>query len=138
MLCEAAAYYKAKGKTLLDVLEGLYAEHGFYLDAITNAVHKGAAGVEKIKALLEALRNDPPKEAGGIAVTGVEDYLSADMTAKGFPPSNVLRYTFADGSWLAVRPSGTEPKCKYYYCVVGKDRTEAAAKHAAMKAAFEK
>ncbi|MBP3397110.1 MAG: phospho-sugar mutase [Clostridia bacterium] len=138
MLCEAAAYYKAKGKTLLDVLEGLYAEHGFYLDAITNAVHKGAAGVEKIKALLEALRNDPPKEAGGIDVTGVEDYLSADMTAKGFPPSNVLRYTFADGSWLAVRPSGTEPKCKYYYCVVGKDRTEAAAKHAAMKAAFEK
>ena len=138
MLCEAAAYYKAKGKTLLDVLEGLYAEHGFYLDAITNAVHKGAAGVAKIAALLEGLRSDPPKEAGGIAVTGVEDYLSADMMAKGFPPSNVLRYTFADGSWLAVRPSGTEPKCKYYYCVVGKDRTEAAAKHAAMKAAFEK
>jgi phosphoglucomutase len=138
MLCEAAAYYKAQGKTLIDVLEELYAEHGYYLDAITNAVHKGAAGIAKIAALLEDLRKDPPKEAAGIAVVGVEDYLCADMIAKGFPASNVLRYTFADGSWLAVRPSGTEPKCKYYYCVVGRDRAEAAAKHAAMREIFEK
>ncbi|MBE6595492.1 MAG: phospho-sugar mutase [Ruminococcaceae bacterium] len=138
MLCEAAAYYKAQGKTLFDVLQSLYAEHGYYLDAITNAVHKGAAGVEKIKALLEGLRNDPPHEAGGIAVVDVEDYLSDTMKEKGFPTSNVLRYTFADGSWLAVRPSGTEPKCKYYYCVVGKSPAEAVAKHAAMRAVFEK
>jgi len=137
MLCEAAAYYRRQGKTLIDVLNDLYAEHGYFLDAQTNVVHKDAAGVEKIAALLENLRKDPPREAAGIAVTEVEDYLSERMRHRGFPPSNVLRYLLADGSWVAVRPSGTEPKCKYYYCVVGESREEAAEKHAAMRKVFE-
>ncbi len=137
MLCEAAAYYKAKGKTLLDVLRDLYAEHGFYLDALTNVTHKGASGVAKIASLLEDLRRDPPKSAAGVAVTAVEDYLSEEMRRQGFPPSNVLRYSFADGSWVAVRPSGTEPKCKYYYCIVAPDREAAEEKLAAFKQVFE-
>ena len=138
MLCEAAAYYKTKGKTLEDVLQDLYREHGYFLDAQTNVVHKGADGQEKIAALLSGLREDPPTCVGDLPVVAVEDYLSEEMKAKGFPASNVLRYTLADGSWVAVRPSGTEPKCKYYYCVVGKDCAEANEKHKAMKAVFER
>ena len=137
MLCEAAAYYKAKGKTLLDVLHELYARHGYCLDALTNVYHKGAEGVGKIAALLENLRKNPLRAVGDVKVTAVEDYLTPAMQAKGFPPSNVLRYRFSDGSFVAVRPSGTEPKCKYYYCVMARDKDEATAKLAALKAAFE-
>lgn len=137
MLCEAAAYYKEQGKTLLDVLESLYARHGYYLDTQTNVYHKGAEGAAKIAALLENLRKNPPRAVGNATVTAVEDYLAPEMTEKGFPPSNVLRYLFSDGSFVAVRPSGTEPKCKYYYCVAAADRREAEAKLAALKAVFE-
>ena len=138
MLCEAAAYYKAQGKTLCDVLNDLYCEHGYYLDAQTNVVHKGAAGVSKIAALLETLRRDPPRAIGDITVVAVEDYLSEAMCRAGFPKSNVLRYLLSDGSFVAVRPSGTEPKCKYYYCVTGKTEAEAAVKHATLRAVFER
>lgn len=137
MLCEAAAYYKLKGKTLLDVLEDLYAEHGYFLDALTNVVRIGATGVAEISALLSGLRKSPPAEAGGVPVIRTEDYLSEEMQKAGFPRSNVLRFLFADGSWVAVRPSGTEPKCKYYYCVVGSGKVDAARKYAAMRAVFE-
>ena len=137
MLCEAAAYYKTRGKSLWDVLDDLYAEFGYYHDALTNVVHKGSAGAKKIAALMDSLRNAPPAEADGIAVVDVEDYLSDRMMAAGFPPSNVLRFVLADGSWVAVRPSGTEPKCKYYYCVTGTDRDDALRKHKALRQVFE-
>ncbi len=137
-LAEAAAYYKTQGKTLLDVLADLYKEHGYYLDAQTNVVHKGAAGVSKIAALLENLRKNPPRKIGDISVVAVEDYLGDEMSRQGFPKSNVLRYLLSDGSFVAVRPSGTEPKCKYYYCVVGETREAAQEKHAALRAVFEK
>lgn len=137
MLCEAAAYYKTKGKTLLDVLDDLYAEHGYFLDALTNVVRTGAAGVAEINAILSGLRRNPPDKAGDVPVVRVEDYLSTQMQNAGFPRSNVLRFLFADGSWVAVRPSGTEPKCKYYYCVVGAGKADAERKHAAMRAVFE-
>ena len=137
-LAEAAAYYKTLGKTLLDVLDALYAEHGYYLDAQTNVFHKGAAGVSKIAALLENLRKNPPSKVGDLTVTFKEDYLDEEMERLGFPKSNVLRYLLSDGSFVAVRPSGTEPKCKYYYCVVGKTREIAAEKHAALREAFER
>ena len=138
MLCEAAAYYKAQGKTLCDVLDELYAEHGYYLDAQTNVVHKGASGVSKIAALLENLRKNPPRAVGDVTVAAVEDYLSEAMHRAGFPKSNVLRYLLSDGSFVAVRPSGTEPKCKYYYCVVGETSEKATEKHAALRAVFER
>jgi len=138
MLCEAAAYYKTLGKSLWDVLHDLYAEFGYYLDALTNVVHKGSAGAKKIAALVDNLRNEPPTEVEGIVVTEVEDYLSDHMQALGFPSSNVLRFILADGSWVAVRPSGTEPKCKYYYCVTGNDLAAAKAKLSAMRHVFER
>ncbi len=137
MLCEAAAYYKAEGKSLWDVLEELYRAHGYFLDAVTALTLTGAEGAAKMQQMLEELRNAPPTEAGGIAVARVEDYLSPEMQAKGFARSNVLRFVLADGSWVAVRPSGTEPKCKYYYCVRGTDEQDAGAKHALLRAAFE-
>ncbi len=138
MLCEAAAYYKTLGKTLWDVLEDLYAEFGYYLDALTNVVHKGSAGALKIAALTESLRSNPPVACEGVAVVEVEDYKSEHMQAKGFPVSDVLRFLLADGSWVAVRPSGTEPKCKYYYCVTGTDREDAMRKHTALRRVFER
>jgi len=137
MLCEAAAYYKTLGKTLWDVLTDLYKEFGYYLDAQTSVVHKGADGAAKIAALVDRVRCNPPHEVEGIAVVDIEDYLSDRMVEQGFPSSNVLRFVFADGSWVAIRPSGTEPKCKYYYCVTGANKTAAKAKYTALRKAFE-
>ena len=137
MLCEAAAYYNTKGKSLLDVLEEIYAEHGFFYDALDNFAFKGIDGAERISALVNGLRNDPPKLAGDVAVVEMEDYLSEAMAKKGFPESNVLRFILEDGSWCAVRPSGTEPKCKFYFSVVAPDKEKAMAKLTAMKEAFE-
>ena len=138
MLCEAAAYYKAQGKTLWDVLEELYRTHGYFLDAVTALTLTGADGAEKMREMMADLRKAPPTEAGGIAVARVEDYLTPEMQTKGFGKSNALRFVMADGSWVAVRPSGTEPKCKYYYCVVGADEQDAARKHTLLRATFEK
>ena len=138
MLCEAAAYYKEQGKTLLDVLDGLYEKHGFYLDALDNFMFKGIDGADKIKALVNGLRNDPPTAAGDIAVVKVEDFESADMMAAGFPKSNVLKFILADGSWVAVRPSGTEPKCKFYFSVRAENKALAEEKLAIMKTEFER
>ncbi len=138
MLCEAATHYQLKGMTLIDVLEALYAKHGFFLDALDNFTFKGLDGAEKIKALVNGLRNDPPKAVGSIAVLEMEDYASQRMMDAGFPKSDVLRFLLADGSWVAVRPSGTEPKCKFYFCIVAKDRAEANAKLETMRAVFEK
>lgn len=137
-LCEAAAYYKTQGKTLLDVLKDLYRKHGYFKDFLVNVMKTGADGAAEIAALLEGLRKTPPKAVAGVAVTAVEDYLTPAMQAAGFPASNVLRYTLADGSWVAVRPSGTEPKCKYYYCIVAENAEKAETKLAAMRAAFER
>ena len=137
MLCEAAAYYHAQGKTLLDILDDLYAVHGFYLDALDNFMFKGVDGPEKISALVNGLRTNPPKSAGNVAVIEMEDYKSEKMISLGFPSSNVLRFILEDGSWVAVRPSGTEPKCKFYFSVRAKDLAEAEEKLKVMKATFE-
>lgn len=138
MLCEAAAYYKQQGKTLWDVLQELYRAHGYFLDAVTALTLTGADGAEKMKQMMADLRRTPPTEAGGIAVARVEDYLTPEMQAKGFGKSDALRFVMADGSFVAVRPSGTEPKCKYYYCVRGADAADASAKHTRLRAAFER
>ncbi len=138
MLCEAATHYQLKGMTLIDALEALYAKHGFFLDALDNFTFKGLDGAEKIKALVNGLRNDPPKTVGSIAVLDMEDYAAQRMMDAGFPESDVLRFLLADGSWVAVRPSGTEPKCKFYFCIVAKDRAEANAKLEKMREVFEK
>ncbi len=136
MLCEAASYYHEQGKTLLDVLEELYAQHGFFLDAIDNFVFKGIDGQQKISALMDSLRNDAPKSVDGVDVVKIQDFESAEMKAAGFPKSNVLKFIFADGSWVAARPSGTEPKCKFYYSVVSENEEKAKAKLAAIREKF--
>ena len=138
MLCEAAAFYHREGKTLLDVLHELYAKHGFFLDALDNFTFRGLDGADQIKALVNGLRNDPPKKAGEVEIAEMEDYTSTRMMEAGFPKSNVLRFLMKDGSWVAVRPSGTEPKCKFYFSVVAKDRSTAEEKLKAMREVFEK
>ncbi len=137
MLCEAASYYHGMGKTLLDVLDELYAEHGYFLDALDNFMFKGIDGAEQITALVNGLRNDPPKAVGSISVAKLEDYKSEEMRQAGFPSSNVLRFVLEDGSWVAVRPSGTEPKCKFYFSVVADNKEKAAEKLSEMKKVFE-
>ena len=138
MLCEAAEFYKDKGMTLIDALNELFAEHGFFQDALDNFTFKGLDGGDKIKALVDGLRNDPPTKAGDVAVTKLEDYTSKEMLELGFPKSNVLRFILADGSWVAVRPSGTEPKCKFYFSVVADTYDDAMVKLKDMRAVFEK
>ena len=122
----------------MDVLYDLYKKYGYFLDALDNFTFKGLDGAEKIQSLVNGLRADPPTCAGTAKVVKMEDYRSAEMREAGFPSSNVLRFLLDDGSWVAVRPSGTEPKCKFYFCIVGKDRDDAQEKLAIMRNAFEK
>ena len=138
MLCESAAFYKNKGITLIDVLNSLYEKHGFFLDALDNFTFKGIDGADKISALVNGLRKDPPKVAGNVAVRKIEDYVSKEMLDAGFPKSNVLRFIMEDGSWVAVRPSGTEPKCKFYFSIVAPNKELAEQQLKVMKETFEK
>ena len=124
MLAEAACFYKAQGKTLVDVLNGLYAELGYIQGSQTSLTLKGQEGALRIKEILDTLRKDKPAQIGGTAVAAIEDYQEATReengviaALEGFSRSNVLKYYLADGSWIAIRPSGTEPKCKFYYCI---------------------
>lgn len=137
MLCEAAAYYNEQGKTLLDVLHELYSQYGYFLDALDNFMFKGIDGADRISALMNNLRNEPPKNVGEASVTEIEDYLSDKMNKAGFPSSNVLKFMLDDGSWVAVRPSGTEPKCKFYYSVVAENEDAARKKLEKMRNVFE-
>ncbi len=135
MFCEAADYYKKQGKTLIDVLNELFETHGYFLDTQTSTFFKGIDGADKMNALLDGMRKNPLTEAAGIKVTSVEDFLL--NPPEGFVPSNVLRYNLADGSFVAIRPSGTEPKCKVYYCVRGNDKADAEAKLSSLKEIFD-
>lgn len=137
MLCEAAAYYKKRGKTLYDALNDIYREFGYTEDALDNIVLKGADGPKKTAALLQNLRENPPASVGGLTVTRIEDFETEEMANRGFPKSNVLKFIFDDGSWCAVRPSGTEPKCKYYYGINAPGKKEAAEKLESMRETFE-
>ncbi len=123
MFCEAADYFKKQNLTLIDVLEMLFEKFGYYLDTQCSVTLKGADGAKKIKAILNDLRENPPTNVNGIKIIKAEDFLL--NPPKGFVKSDVLRYDFEDGSFVAVRPSGTEPKCKVYYCICGKDLKEA-------------
>lgn len=137
MLCEMAAYYKSIGKTLYDALLDIYAKYGYYIDSANSVKCGGLDGAERIKAIMSGLRNEPKTELGGIDVIKTEDYLSEKMQQLGFPRSNVLKYSLEDGSWVAVRPSGTEPKCKFYYCVRGETGEEAEEKLKKIKQCIE-
>ncbi|MDT2736847.1 phospho-sugar mutase [Enterococcus pseudoavium] len=134
LLAEVAAYYKKQGKTLYDGLQEIFEEYGYYAEKTISVTLSGAEGAEQIKTIMGNLRNEAPKEFAGVAVTLTEDFktgqaIDADgkETAIDMPASDVLKYTLADETWLAIRPSGTEPKIKFYIGVKG-DSHEAAAK----------
>lgn len=126
-LCEAAAYYKTQGKTLWDAMIDLYEEYGYYKDSIQSVTLKGIEGLQKIQEIMNTLREKPPVEIAGYKVTPVRDYKNdtiTDLDTKevkptGLPSSNVLYYELTDDAWLCVRPSGTEPKVKFYYGIKG-------------------
>lgn len=126
-LCEAAAYYKSLDMTLWDAMIDIYEKYGYHLDAIETLTLKGIEGVEKIKSIMEQLKGNTPKEIAGRKVIWAKNYdndtatnmLNRAIVPIGLPKSNVVYYELEDGSWLCVRPSGTEPKIKFYYGVIG-------------------
>ena len=125
LICEMAAEYKKQGKTLLDHMNEIYQEYGYYRDALDSFTLKGKEGLEKIASMMSQLRE------GTSPFTDTEkiiDYSVPVAAEEGFgtlPTSNVLKYILKDGSWIAVRPSGTEPKIKIYYSIIGEDREKA-------------
>ena len=145
-LCEAAAYYKTQGKTLWDAMIDMYEEFGYYKDAIQAVTMKGIEGLQKIQEIMTTLRQNPPAEFAGHKVTAVRDYKLDEITdlatgekkPTGLPNSNVLYYELTDDAWVCVRPSGTEPKVKFYYGVKGSSLADADEKSDAMgKAVLE-
>ncbi|KYD13274.1 phospho-sugar mutase [Caldibacillus debilis] len=133
---EAAAYYKAQGKSLYDVLMEIYKKYGFYKESLRSITLKGKDGAEKIRAIMDAFRQNPPEEVSGIPVAITEDYLTQKRVDKAagqttpihLPKSNVLKYYLADESWFCIRPSGTEPKCKFYFAVRGDSEAQSEAR----------
>lgn len=123
LLCETAAWHKKHGRTLLDALEDLYHEHGYYIDEQDSFVFEGSKGAKMIQKIMARLRS---RGAGVFRVLGKsEKILDYSKGLDGLPASNVLKFCFAGGSWIAVRPSGTEPKIKFYYCIRGESRSQA-------------
>lgn len=133
LICEMAAYYKSQGKSLIDVMNDLYDEFGYYLNTVSSYTFEGAAGMEKMAQIMEGLRENAPTDFAGCKVTVIDDYKlststnieSGNVAAITLPKSNVLAYTLTDGNKLIVRPSGTEPKIKAYITAVGANREAA-------------
>lgn len=125
LICEMAAYQKAQGKTLLQRLEELYQQYGYYKEALDSFTLPGADGQQRIADIMTDLRAQKPAEIGGQTVAEIKDYQNG---LDGLPEANVLKYLFADGGWMAVRPSGTEPKIKFYYSLKGNSMAEAEAR----------
>ena len=141
VVAELAAYYRSRGLTLADGIEEIYKEYGYYAEKTISVTLSGVDGAEQIKAIMAKFRNNAPKEWNTTAITVVEDFkaqtaIAADGTVTNLttPPSDVLKYTLADGSWIAVRPSGTEPKIKFYIAVVGESNEDSQAKIANIEA----
>lgn len=142
-VAEMAAYYELHGKTLLDVLNDLFERFGYHQEALVSQVFEGKDGQEKMKAILNDFREYPPTEIAGIPVVRVEDYLTGVATmADGYiediflPKENVLKLILDNGSWVAIRPSGTEPKCKFYFGVVATSKMEGEKQLAQLKKFF--
>ena len=139
-LCEAAAYYKTQGKTLWDAMIEMYEQFGYYKDDIKAVTMKGIEGLQKIQEIMTSLRQNPPAKFAGHKVIAVRDYKedtiknleTGEVTATGLPNSNVLYYELTNDAWVCVRPSGTEPKVKFYYGVKGTSLEDADEKSAVM------
>ena len=139
-LCEAAAYYKTQGKTLWDAMIEMYDQYGYYKDDIQSITLKGIEGLQKIQEIMDTLRKNPPAEFAGHKVVSARDYkkdtitdlATGEVKPTGLPNSNVLYYDLTDDAWVCVRPSGTEPKVKFYYGVKGTSLEDADEKSAVM------
>lgn len=123
LICQMAAWYKNQGKTLVDALNEIYDEYGYYLDFLDSFVLKGKDGAEKIQNLMTYFRNK-----GKALFEGIEEIIDFSTGIRDLPKENVLKYIWADGSWMAVRPSGTEPKIKVYYSIVDPSKENAKAR----------
>ncbi len=141
-LCEAAAYYKKRGKTLWDAMIDMYEKYGYYKDEVVSITHKGIEGLAKIKSTMDGLRADPPASFGKYEVTAMRDYekdvikdlRTGEERKTGLPASNVLYFELTSDAWLCVRPSGTEPKIKIYFGVVGDNMDDAEKKSSELAA----
>ena len=139
-LAEAAAFYKAQGKTLWDAMVEMYERYGYYKDDIKSVSLKGIEGLQKIQEIMDTLRKNPPAQIGDYKVTSFRDYKAdtirdletGEVKPTGLPTSNVLYFDLTDAAWLCVRPSGTEPKVKFYYGIKGTSLEDADAKSAAL------
>ncbi len=146
LLCEAAAYYKDKGITLVDQMENIYKKYGYYKEEQKSVTMKGADGARQITALMEELRKKPPTGFGDYEVLKIRDYKcnkvyapgSDETGLTGLPSSNVLYFELSDDAWVCARPSGTEPKIKFYIGVKGESREDAADRLEALKAELMK
>ena len=141
VVAELAAYYRSRGLTLADGIEEIYKEYGYYAEKTISVTLSGVDGAEQIKAIMAKFRENGPKEFNATEITVVEDFKAQTSTAADgtvttltTPPSDVLKYTLADGSWIAVRPSGTEPKIKFYIAVVGESNEDSQTKIANIEA----
>lgn len=141
MLCEVASWCKKHGKTLWDAMLDMYGKYGYYLEGLETKTLKGIDGAAQIEALMSESRKNPPKKLGGFEVLAVRDYkedtrtdmLTGAVEKTGLPPSNVIYYELADNAWCCVRPSGTEPKIKYYFGVKGETLADAQSRLFALK-----
>lgn len=144
IILEMALYYKNKGLTLKQVLNRIYDEYGYHYDKVESLSLKGSDGLAKIQEIMRTLRAKDIPELAGNKVATKEDYLEQvsitgnERTPITLPKSNVLRFVFEDGSFVAIRPSGTEPKCKFYYNIKGKDEAKATERALAIKEAISK
>ena len=141
VVAELATYYRSRGLTLADGIEEIYKEYGYYAEKTISVTLSGVDGAEQIKSIMAKFRDNGPKEFNNTAITVVEDFKAqtstatdGTVTALTTPPSDVLKYTLADGSWIAVRPSGTEPKIKFYIAVVGESNEDSQTKIANIEA----
>ena len=144
MLCEVAAFYKTQGKTLWDAMLAMYRKYGYYKEGLVTLTLKGIDGAKQIQEKMSAARANPPKQIGGHKVLAVRDYqadtrtdlVTGEVARTGLPSSNVLYYELEGHSWCCVRPSGTEPKIKYYFGVKGASLEDAASQLSLLKTAM--
>jgi phosphoglucomutase len=133
ILCEACAYYKSQGISLYEQMENIFKKYGYYQEETVAITLKGIEGMEKIKSIMENYRKNPPKTAGGYEILKIRDYEADTITdlktgevkPTNLPKSNVLYYEMSEDAWCAIRPSGTEPKIKFYFGVKGESKEDA-------------
>jgi len=133
ILCEAAAYYKDRGINLIDQMDNIRKKYGYFMEDVMAMTFKGLSGIEKMNEIMADFRNNVPTEFAGYKVLKVRDYLAETITdietkevkPSGLPKSNVLYYELTDDAWFAIRPSGTEPKIKFYFGIKGSNKEDA-------------